>query len=146
MDAINLAILKELKENSRITASQLSKQVHLSIPAVAERIRKLEENGVIEKYTLKINREKVNQNLLAFVFVSLDKVAQIQNFSDTIVSYDCVLECHHIAGSHDYLLKIAVADTSELENFITSKLKAINGISKSSTIICLTTLKEELNV
>ena len=116
MDNIDTAILDCLKENGRVTASEISKKVKLSIPAVAERIRKLEQNSIIQKYTIKLDRRLPD-----------------------------VLECHHLAGAYDYLLKVSVRDTDALESFLTNKLKKITGVSSSNTFITLATLKEELN-
>lgn len=144
MDSIDKAILDKLTQNSRMPVSEISKKIALSIPAVAERIRKLEQNNTIEKYTIKVNRQKLGQNLLAFIFVSIDHTENIQHFRDTITKQSCVLECHHVAGNHDYLLKVVLEDTSFLENFLSKTLKNIKGVVSSNTIISLTTLKEEL--
>ncbi|MGE4589272.1 MAG: Lrp/AsnC family transcriptional regulator [Acidaminococcaceae bacterium] len=145
MDNIDKAILNELTQNARMPVSEISKKVSLSIPAVAERIRKLEQNNIIEKYTIKINRQKVEQKLLAFILVNIDSTENIQHFRDTITQSSCVLECHHVAGNHDYLLKVISEDTLSLERFLSKTLKNIKGVVSSNTIISLLTLKEELN-
>lgn len=146
VDSIDWAILRALKANGRATASEISGKVRLSIPAVAERIRKLERAAVIERYTVKVNRAKTPFRLLAFVFVALEETRQIAAFREAIVAQDCVLECHHIAGAYDYLLKVLVEDTAALERFLTETLKGIPGVTKSNTILSLSTLKEELNL
>ncbi len=146
MDSTDFSIVEVLKENSRATASEISKRVNLSVPAVAERIRKMEQANIIRKYTVKINREKIGYNLLAFVLVNIDTSVNIDTFRIEIVKHNCVLECHHITGLNDYLLKILVKDTLELENFLTNILKRIKGVVTSNTIISLSTLKEELNI
>ncbi|KJS87684.1 MAG: transcriptional regulator [Peptococcaceae bacterium BICA1-8] len=146
MDTIDLKIINVLKENSRATTSEISKKVSLSIPAVAERIRKMEEAKIIEKYTIKINREKINYKLLAFVFVNIDKTENIEDFRKSIVQCNSVLECHHVVGEYDYLLKILVEDTKSLENFLSNILKKIKGVLKSNTIIALSSLKENINI
>lgn len=146
MDTIDLNIINVLKENSRSSTSEISKRVNLSIPAVGERIRKLEEAGIIEKYTIKVNRDKINFKLLAFVFVNIDKTENIEEFRKSIVQYNSVLECHHVAGEYDYLLKVLVEDTKSLENFISYMLKDIKGVAKSNTIITLSSLKEDINI
>lgn len=146
MDTIDLKIINELKENGRESASEISKKVNLSIPAVTERIRKMEEADIIEKYTIKVNRDKIDYKLLAFVFINIDKTENIEKFRKTIVKYNSVLECHHIAGEYDYLLKLLVKDTKSLENFISNNLKTIRGVIKSNTIIVLSSLKEDINI
>lgn len=146
MDHIDRGIIEVLKVNGRATASEISKKVTLSVPAVAERIRKLEDAGIIEKYLIKINREKYNLRLMAFVLLGIDKSEHIKGFLDQVLAFPQVLECHHIAGEYDYLLKVVVEDTRQLEEFISNKLKKIKGVQHSNTIISMSTLKEELNV
>lgn len=146
MDVTDQRILNALKQNSRITASDIGKQVGLSVPAVSERIRKLEEAGVIEAYTVKINRAKTGHKLLAFIFVGIEHTKHVEPFREVIVACEPVLECHHIAGEYDYLLKVLVEDTSTLEHFLSGTLKKIPGVVKSNTMITLSTLKENINL
>lgn len=145
MDHIDLKILESLKFNSRATASEISKQVSLSVPAVSERLRKLEEGGIIEQYTLKTNREKMGYHLLSMVFVNVDQTMDITGFKDAVLSFPEVLECHHMAGEYDYMLKVLLEDTGELEHFISDKLKTIKGVKKSNTLIVLSTVKEQIS-
>ncbi|NBI29668.1 Lrp/AsnC family transcriptional regulator [Chengkuizengella marina] len=144
MDAIDKQIIQLLKHQGRMTNSEISKQTHLSIPAISERIKKLESKGIIDRFTVKINRESVGQTLLAFVNVIIDTTENITCFRQTIVQSDHVLECHHLAGEYDYLLKVAVEGTKGLEDFISNTLKGIKGVQKTSTTIVLSTLKEEM--
>jgi Lrp/AsnC family leucine-responsive transcriptional regulator len=146
MDRIDLGILEALKENSRATASEIGKKVGLSVPAVTERIRKLEENGIIEQFTVIINREKLNYKLLAFIFVALDHDGQVENFRKAIIRYRSVLEVHHITGEYDYLIKVLVEDAKSLEDFLSQKLKKIAGVTRSNTHIVLMSIKEAINL
>ena len=145
MDIIDAKILEALKYNGRSTASDISKQVNLSIPAVSERIKRLEEAHVIEQYTVKINREKMGYKLLAIIFVNIDHATNIQHFREAIIQVPEVIECHHLAGEYDYMLKVLIEDTGKLEIFLSDKLKSIQGVQKSNTLIVLSTLKEVLN-
>lgn len=145
LDKIDLNILKALDKNARSTVSEISKIVGLSIPAVSERIKKLEESGVIDKYSVRINRRKMDFRLIAVVFVNIDHSLNIENFRKQVIEFPEVLECHHMAGEYDYMLKVLLEDTEELETFISQKLKAIKGVQKSNTLISLSTLKEEQN-
>lgn len=145
MDHIDLKILEALKFNSRATASEISKQVSLSVPAISERLRKLEEGGIIEQYTLKTNREKMGYHLLSMVFVNVDQTMDITGFKEAVLSFPEVLECHHMAGEYDYMLKVLLEDTGELEHFISDKLKTIKGVKKSNTLIVLSTVKEQIS-
>lgn len=145
MDSMDDAIIKMLKENGRASASAIAKRVNLSVPAVLDRIRKLSQAGIIEGYTVKLNRANTGRRLLAFVFVRVCGNECIQIFRELVVQFDCVLECHHMAGEYDYLLKVSVADTAELEHFLASRLKTIKGVAETNTMIALATLKEEIN-
>lgn len=143
MDEIDLQILKMLKSNSRITSSEISKVIHLSIPSIAERIRKLEKNGIIEQFTVKLNRRAMGQNCMVYILLQLHGSVETQLFRQTIVESQYVLECHHTSGEYDYLLKVALPDISELEGFITDTLKSNYNIIRSNTVFILSSLKEE---
>ena len=145
MDAIDKRILEMLKKDGKATASEISKTINLSIPAVSERIRKLNEADIIQQYTVRVNRQAMGYHLAAMIFVSISATEYIQPFRKTIVSFPEVLECHHIAGEYDYLIKVIMADPGELEAFLTKKLKAIRGVDKTNTLVILSTLKETLN-
>lgn len=144
MDALDLKIIDILKTNSRTTSSEISRTINLSVPAVAERIRKLEEAGVIEQYTLKLKRSRFGLNLLAFILVSIDSVKKSESFKALIEKEERVLECHHVAGEYDYLLKVAVESTEELEQLISNRLKKTAGVTRTNTIVVLSTAKEGL--
>ncbi len=143
MDDTDRAILRALTANGRATASEIGREVNLSVPAAAARIRKLEEAGVILKYTVRLNREKTGRDLLAFLLLGVRSDC-IDAFRSSVVLFPNVLECHHIAGEYDYLIKAAARETAELEEFLCA-LKKTEGILRSNTIITLATLKEELN-
>ncbi|MCR4440856.1 MAG: Lrp/AsnC family transcriptional regulator [Peptococcaceae bacterium] len=144
MDKIDLKIIQLLKANGRMTCSEISKKVLLSVPAVAERIRKLEEEKIIRQFTVRLNRKKLDLNLLAFVLVSLDKSEYAGGFRETVAKSDWILECHNIAGEYDYLLKVVAENTEKLEIYISQILKKTAGVAKTNTIVVLSTLKEEM--
>ncbi|MEJ8543851.1 Lrp/AsnC family transcriptional regulator [Brevibacillus borstelensis] len=143
MDRIDEQILRLLKGNGRMTSSEIGKHVHLSIPAVSERICKMEERGLIEQFSVKINREKMGFHLLAFIMVQLEKPEHIQAFRTVIQEHEQILECHHIAGEYDYLLKTVSRSPSDLERLISDTVKQVKGVVKTSTLIALSTVKEE---
>lgn len=145
MDNIDRSILRLLEINSRTTATAISKSINLSLPAVTERIKQLEESGIIDQYTIKINPKSMGFTLKTFVFVTLDNSKYIKDFRAKVAQLDPVLECHHLAGEYDYLLKVVVRDTDELESFISYHLKAIPGVGKTNTLFSLSTIKETFN-
>lgn len=146
MDIIDQEIINLLKKDSRMTASSISKKVNLSIPAVTERINKLDKLNIITNYTIKLNRKKLGYKLIAFICVVLEQAADIQYFRNEILKLNSVMECHHVAGQYDYILKICVRDTDDLENFLMNHLKKIKGVASSNTLISLSVLKEDVNI
>ena len=145
MDTIDTQMLAILRENARTPAAAIARQVNLSVPAVLERIRKLTQSGIVERFTVKLNRKRSGLTLLAFIQVRLIAATSTDAFRRSAVAFACVLECHHIAGEYDYLLKVAAPDTAALEAFLTEILKQIDGVAGTNTLIVLTTLKEEFN-
>ncbi len=145
MDRYDTKILQLLADNSRITGADIARKINLSLPAVTERLRKLDRSGYIDKYTIQVNRKQLDLHLLAFIQVWIDhsKGAAVK---ENIIAISEVLECHHIAGEYDLLLKVLVKDTAALEELLVKKIKAIKAITRTSTTIILSTYKEEVNV
>lgn len=143
MDSTDMEILTELEKNGRITVSEISRRIKLSVPATAERIRKLEESGVVDSYTVCLDRNKMGYRLLAVVFVNIENTEDIAGFRETVQVFPEVIECHHVAGEYDYLLKVLVGDTVELEDFLSNRLKAVRGVGRSNSLVVLSTLKEK---
>ena len=144
MDKFDSKILRLLIQNARITGADIARKINLSLPAVTERLRKLGRSGIIDSYTIRVNRETLSLRLLAFINVWIDH-SKNNNVKDQIIAIDEVLECHHVAGDYDLLLKVLVADTAALENLLVNKIKAIKGIARTSTTIILRSYKEEIN-
>ena len=145
MDQYDNRILQLLNGNARITGADIARKVNLSLPAVTERLRKLDRSGYIDKFTIKMNRPKLGLNILAFIQVWIDHSKGGANL-ENIIALNEVLECHHIAGDYDLLLKVLVKDTVALEELLVKKIKAIKAVSRTSTTIILSTYKEEVNI
>lgn len=141
LDTLDTKIIHELLRNSRITWAELAKKVKLSSPSILERVRKLEEKGIITGYTLRLNQELLGNNLLAFIFLSLERPKFRSAFKNAIQKLIEVEECHHVAGDDDYLLKIRCESTKHLDTFLNT-LKEIPGIQRTKTTITLSTEKE----
>ncbi len=144
MDKVDVSILKLLQENARMPGADIARRIHLSLPAVTERLRKLSESGLISKFTIHLANEPFGWDTRAFIKVWIDHTQSHDVIID-VELLDEVLECHHIAGDYDLLLKVLVAGTKELEDFLVNKLKVIKGISRTSTTMVLGTYKEKLN-
>jgi Lrp/AsnC family leucine-responsive transcriptional regulator len=145
MDKIDAEILKNLQTNGRMTNSELAKRVGLSAPSVLERVRKLEESGVITGYSARVNPEKVGRGTTCFVAVSLALHQQdsIKSFKKEIESIPEVLECYHITGEEDYLLRVAVRDMQHYRNLLINDLTKISGVSKVKTMVVLSPIKNK---
>lgn len=145
MDRFDNKILQLLTENARITGADIARKVNLSLPAVTERLRKLDRSGFIDKYTVHLNRSKLELNLLAFIQVWVDH-SKAGDVKETLTTLNEVLECHHVAGEYDLLLKVLVKDTPALEDLLVKKIKGIKAVTRTSTTIILSSYKEEINV
>lgn len=143
MDKIDAKIIQMLKENSRTTCSDISKKVLLSVPAVTERLRKLEDENIIKQYTIRLNRKKLELNILAFILISIDP-EHMSDFRELVIKSEWILECHHITGEYNYLLKIVAENTDKLDIYIAEVLQKIAGVKKTNTIVVLSTSKEDL--
>ena len=144
MDNHDTKILQLLAGNARITGADIARKINLSLPAVTERLRKLDRSGYIDKYTIKLNRGKLDQKILAFIQVWIDH-SKGGTVLENMAALNEVLECHHIAGDYDLLLKVLVRDTNALEELLVKKIKGIKSVTRTSTTIILSTYKEEIN-
>ena len=143
MDTIDQQILHTLQENGRITNSDLAKKVGLSAPSVLERVRKLEEAGVITGYAAKINAAKVGRGQTCYVAISLalHQIGNIHEFQKEIEQIPEVIDCFHITGEEDFLLKVQVRNMNHYEDLLLSRLTKIPGTSKIKTMVVLSTIK-----
>lgn len=148
MHPVDRQILEILQEQGRIPNVQLAERVGLSPPAVLERVRKLEEKGVITGYAALVDRKKLGMGTVSFVAVSLNlhQKDSIEYFHEFVSSCSNVRECYHIAGSDDYMLKVFSKDIDDYENFLLHSLTRIKGIDKVKTMFVLSTLKREIGV
>ncbi|MFC4076088.1 Lrp/AsnC family transcriptional regulator [Salinithrix halophila] len=117
MDELDQKILKRLQEDGRMTFTQLAKELHMSHPSVAERIRRLQDRGVIERFTVQVPYEKVNRKVLVIIQVGELKVPCYE-FEKKIQQESAVLECHRVTGSISYFIKAAVPSMEELERLV----------------------------
>jgi len=141
-DATDRRILDILMGNGRVTWSQLASDIGLSPPSVAERVRKLEEAGIIEGYTAKVNPRALGHSVLAFVAISVAEPMDHEAIVEWVRRTPAVQECHVIAGDHDYLMKVRVPDAEHLEHFLRRDLRSIRGVARTTTTVVLHSAKE----
>ena len=148
MHPVDRQIVEILQEQGRIPNVQLADRVGLSPPAVLERVRKLEEKGVITGYTALVDHRRVGMGAVSFVAVSLNlhQKDSMENFHAFVGECSSVRECYHIAGTDDYLLKVYTRDIDDYENFLLHSLTRIKGIDRVKTMFVLSTLKRDTGV
>ena len=140
MDAIDVRILELLQQNARISVSEISKNVNLSLSAVSERLKKLEASKVIKSYTIILNPEYLGKELSVIMNISLENPDHTMDFIEFIMAESEILECHYITGEYDYALKITTKNTQTLEHMM-NRIKSVPGIKKTQTNVILSTLK-----
>lgn len=144
MDSIDNKIVDFLMRNGRATWSELGNLTGLSAPAVAERVRRLEETGIITGYGAITNPEKLGFGISAIISVSITHPSNREPFIQKVRELACIQECYHVAGDEDYLLKVRVRDIRELEYLVSDIIKDLPGIMQTRTKIIMSVLKESI--
>jgi Lrp/AsnC family leucine-responsive transcriptional regulator len=148
LDDVDIHILRLLQEDGRITNADLARIVGLSAPSVLQRVRKLEELGVIRGYSTLLSPEAVGFGLTVFVQISLQlhQDQPISRFLRSIRALPEVLECYHVSGEFDFLVKVAVRDVSSYQKLVIERLSQIKGIGKIESCFVLGTEKFTLRL
>jgi DNA-binding Lrp family transcriptional regulator len=143
LDEIDRALLRYLQADARVTAAELARRVDLSPPGLQKRLRRLEESGLISRYATILDREQMGYDMLCFVQVNLQRheVDAVENFKRVVQTMPEVLECHHVTGEYDYLLKVVVRNRKHLEAFILQTLTPVKGMDKIRTSLALSEIK-----
>ena len=143
LDEIDRQILILLQDDGRISNAELARRIDLSPPATYMRVKSLEEQSYIRRYVALLEPEKAGYDLMCFVQVTLQlhSLEQIQAFRQVIQGMAEVLECHHVTGEYDYLLKVVVRNRKELENFLLERLTPAPGVAHIHTSVVLSEVK-----
>ena len=133
MDSIDKKLLGLLQEDTKKTTKELSMVLNLSVTAVYERIKKLEREGVISKYVAILDRNKVEKAFVVFCHIKLIQHTKdlIHTFESEVIKLDEVLECFHVSGDYDYILKVNVKDMEEYREFMVTKLTGLQHIGST---------------
>lgn len=142
LNPIDYKILEILQCDARITQCDLAGAVGLSQPAVAERIRKLEQEGYIKQYAAQVDARKLGKDITAFIGVGIEHPKFNLNFAKQIQAMPQVLECHHVTGQDSYLLKVKTESTERLDALISEKIRTIAGVTRTHTTIVMSSVKE----
>jgi Lrp/AsnC family leucine-responsive transcriptional regulator len=144
-DGIDLQILGTLQEHGRMPLTKLADQVGLSAPSVIERVKKLEDLGIITGYHARVDARKLGKDVTAFIGVSIGDPRTIGLFEETVEQLDDILECHHVTGEHTVLLKVKTHNTATLESLIRT-IRMIDGVIRTETMVVLSTHTERTQI
>ena len=144
IDRTDKKILEILQKNAKITNAKLSKQIGLSPAPTLERVRKLESRGIISGYHAKLNMSKVGLGVSTFVMVSLKghNKKNLQSFLDKIKDVENIVECHHITGSGDFILRIVAEDIESYQELMLDKVSEIEVTDTLQSMVILSTFKD----
>ncbi|MCG8328942.1 MAG: Lrp/AsnC family transcriptional regulator [Chitinophagales bacterium] len=143
IDATDKRILNLLQENAKYTIKEIASQLGMSTTPVYERIKRLEDQAYITSYTAIIDKKKLGYKLVAFCNVQLKEHAQeyLIRFESEAWKLEEVVECYHIAGMYDYLLKIVISDMEAYQNFIVNKLAKLQNIGNVQSAFVMSEIK-----
>ncbi|NJE08356.1 Lrp/AsnC family transcriptional regulator [Thermococcus sp. M39] len=146
LDRIDLRLLEELKENARENIATLSKKLGIPRTTVHYRIKKLVEEGIIERFTIKPNYKKLNLGTTAFILARYDPDSGLsqREVAERVASINGVYEVHIIAGEWDLLIKVRAPSAEDIGKIVIDKLREIKGIDQTVTMVSFVTVKEEI--
>lgn len=146
LDHTDLKILKLVQENAKMSYAEISEEIGLSVSSVNERLKKLQNKGVIQNYCSVISAEKLGLYTLAFVLILINDPKTEENFLQKINSLNQVQECHCISGDFSFLIKVRCESPSDLEQFLRKEIKLIPGVARTNSIVALATSKESFSL
>ena len=145
MDKIDEGILALLQKNAHLTSKEIADRLHLSVTPIYERIKKLEQKGIIRNYVALLDKEKINRSMIAFCAVSLKVHSKLllKKKKKAVNKLDEVIECYHITSTYDYLMKVVVKDMNSYQQFIVNKLAVMENIGNVQSSFVMTEIKYE---
>ena len=145
MDSIDLKILHHLKENARAKASAIGDSIKLSVSAVTERIKRMEQAGIIRQYTVIIDQKKIGNDISAVMEVSIDHPNHIDSFINFVNETPNIISCYCVTGDYDFILKIMIDSSEGLEQLY-RMVKGFEGVKATKTYIILKNIKNDLTL
>ncbi|GAA4272279.1 Lrp/AsnC family transcriptional regulator [Aquimarina gracilis] len=144
MDTIDRSILLLLQKDGKITIKEIAERLNLTTTPIFERVKKLEREGYIKSYKAILDRKKVGFQLMAFCNITLNQHQKdfIKKFEKDIQRFPEVVECYHVAGMFDYLIKIYAEDMERYQDFLSNKLASLENISKVQSSFVMTEVKD----
>lgn len=143
IDKTDLKILHVLQENAQLTFKEIARRVNLSVTPVHERIKRMENDGVIDKYVTLINRKKIGNYLLVYCNITLNKQTKnnFSAFEESILKYPEVVECSIVSGGFDYILKIITRDIESYNEFYQQKLSTMKSVAHIHSFFAISEVK-----
>lgn len=143
LDKIDHKILELLQENAKLTTKEVAGELGLSITPVYERIKRLERHKIILKQVALVDRKKIGKKLIGFCNVSLNQHSKgsLSKFEQDVIKFDEVLECYHITGQYDYMIKIAVEDMEAYHKFTFHHLASLDNVGNVHTVFAMNDIK-----
>ena len=143
LDELDFSILRTLQQNGRISNVDLAKEINLSPPATFTRLKRLERLGYIHHYVALLDWGKMGYDMICFININLQmhQPDEVEKFRQRISRLPEVLECHHVTGEFDYLLKVAIKNREDLDRFVIKQLTPIPGIARIYTSLALNEIK-----
>ena len=144
LDKIDRNILMLLQENSKMNIKEIALKVGLTATPTYDRIKRLEKNDIIKRYIIEVNKENVGLNLSVFCQVKLQVHSKnlINQFENAISKMPEIIECYHVAGNFDYLLKIVTPNIKSYQLFLKNKLSVLESVANVQSNIVMSTVKE----
>ena len=142
LDEIDRKLLALLQKDDRVALADLSKAIGAPASTLNDRIKRLVAQGMIAGFHARVSPEALGLNLLAFIFVGWSDPKVEPPFLKKIDASPAVLECHHVTGAWNYLMKVRVGTTRDLERFLAETVKAVAGVERTETVIVLSSAKE----
>ena len=145
LDELDIQILKTLQLNGRTKRNELAEKVGLSVPSVSERLKKLEDNKIIEGYCTKVNKQAFGLDIQAFILVIMDSSKHYKDLIKHVEKHPNILECHSVLGEGSHLMKVVVKNTEALEKLL-SEIQTWPGVQGTKTTYVLSTIKETIAI
>ena len=146
LDDISLQIIKILQEKARVPNSEVARQVGMVPSGVLERVRKLEKQGIIDGYEVRLNPERFGRSLVGFVFVTTAPGADEAAVGKALAKVPDVQEVHYVAGEDGFMVKLRASDTAMLDRIRREKIASLPQVRSTRTLIALATYKETARI
>jgi Lrp/AsnC family leucine-responsive transcriptional regulator len=148
LDHTDRLILKVIQEDARLNTKEIAHRVGLTVTPTYERLKKIEKSGIIKGYVTLLHSEKTGNQLTCYCNVTLQLHSKplLKKFEQTISGFGEVMECYHIAGTYDYLLKVTVRDMNSYQVFLTNKLASMDNIAQVHSSFVMTEVKHKTSL